>query len=268
MDPDQAVLERIAQLAQSPTDQPRHVLNAVLQIAAARRIRYLAEYLIHKAGGAIVQSGPFAGMKYLPTSSGSLLPPKLLGCYEAELHAVVGRIIAAGYQNVVNIGCGEGYYAVGLARVMPRSRVIAFDSTPLAQRLCTQLAELNGLSGHVNVRATCGHAELSESVQSKSVVLCDCEGGETALLDPEKVVALQRCDILVELHEFLDPLITERMTRRFSETHDIELISHGPRDPNEFPLLRGLSQLDQMLSMHEGRPGPTPWAFLRARAET
>ena len=32
-----------------------------------------------------------------------------------------------------------------------------------------------------------------------------------------------------------------------------------------YPALANLSQFDQFLTLAEGRPGPTPWAFMAAR---
>src|SRR5512140_2013789 len=62
-----------------------------------------------------VLSGPFKGMRYGDFSYNSALIPKLLGTYEADLHNWVGEALATGYDAVINVGCAEGYYAVGFA---------------------------------------------------------------------------------------------------------------------------------------------------------
>jgi hypothetical protein len=41
------------------------------------------------------------------------------GCYEHELHGEIEQLVTRGFDAVLNIGCGEGYYAIGLARRMP-----------------------------------------------------------------------------------------------------------------------------------------------------
>ena len=97
---------------------------AIWQIAhtatRARRQDLLAA-LVQQQGW-VVQSGPFAGM-VLPDRAcwgdGDLLP-KLLGCYEAELHAIIEEILAATPDLVINIGATEGYYAIGMARRLAR----------------------------------------------------------------------------------------------------------------------------------------------------
>jgi hypothetical protein len=262
---DRQVLARIGQMALAATGQPGQTINAILDLALSHRLHALAGHLYRACGGA-VQHGPFAGMRYLPQAAGSLLPPKLLGCYEAELHDVWGRVTCRPYHTVVNVGCGEGYYAVGLARLLPAVQVFAFDCDPRAQELCLRLAALNGVAGRVAVAGECGTAQLQELARPRTLIVCDCEGGETALLDPARVPGLAVCDLVVELHDFLAPQTSRQLTERFAATHDATLISNGGRDPNAYPLLRGWGQFDQALAVLEGRPGPTPWAFLTAHA--
>jgi hypothetical protein len=258
------VLARIGRLAQGPAERPEQAIDAVLDLALGHRLQRLTDFLWQACGG-VVQAGPFAGMNYLRRSAGSLLAPKLLGCYEAELHPLLARVARREYSAVVNVGCGEGYYAVGLARLLPAARVHAFDGDSAAQALCRELAALNGVSSRVAVAGTCGAAELRELAGPGVLVVCDCEGGEVALLDPAQAPGLTRCDVVVELHDYLDPTASRRVPERFAPTHEVTLIGPSGRNPAAFPLLRGLSQFEQYLAVLEGRPGPTPWAFLTPR---
>jgi hypothetical protein len=255
------VLARIGRLAQGPAERPEQAIDAVLDLALGHRLQRLTYYLWQACGG-VVQAGPFAGMKYLRRSAGSLLAPKLLGCYEAELHPALARVARRQYEAVVNVGCGEGYYAVGLARLLPAARVYAFDGDAAAQNLCRELAALNGVAGRVAVAGTCGAAELRELAGPRVLVVCDCEGGEVTLLDPAQAPGLTVCDVVVELHDYLDPTASRQVPERFAPTHEVALIGPSGRNPAAFPLLRGLSQFEQFLAVLEGRPGPTPWAFL------
>src|SRR5271170_382684 len=68
----------------------------------------------------VVRNGPFAGMRYArPLPEGSIFFPKLLGSYEAELQAHFERVIGTDYSAIVDVGCADGYFAVGLAMRMP-----------------------------------------------------------------------------------------------------------------------------------------------------
>src|SRR5689334_17519514 len=64
----------------------------------------------------IVDCGPFVGMRYLRSACCERILPKLLGSYEEELWPALRRLAALPIPAVVNVGCAEGYYAVGLAR--------------------------------------------------------------------------------------------------------------------------------------------------------
>jgi ribosomal protein L11 methylase PrmA len=78
-----------------------------------------------------------------------LVPPKWLGAYEAELADIVEAIIKHGHSRILNIGCAEGYYAVGLALRDRASEVFAFDIDPISRVQTHRLARLNEVSDQV-----------------------------------------------------------------------------------------------------------------------
>ena len=99
-----------------------------------------------------VLSGPFEGMKYGSViSQCSLHYPKLLGSYESELHPWIQQVRDCTYEIVVDVGAAEGYYAVGIARLMPATKVIAYELDPGAREQLKKLASLNGLSRQVEI---------------------------------------------------------------------------------------------------------------------
>ena len=101
----------------------------------------------------------------------------------------------------------------------------------------------------------------------KVLVLCDIEGAEEELLDPDLAPALRKLDIIVESHECLRPGITQKLLSRFEATHTIELIEdNGSRQLDNPPAwFAKLSHLDQLLATWEWRSGPTPWLVMRAK---
>lgn len=261
--PAEQILDWIAQTAQeraNPDATVHKILNQLLSAALGAMSQQVAQ-----ATNLVVQAGPFEELRYIPASVGSSLSPKLLGSYEAELHPLIQSFRGRGYRRIINLGCGEGYYAVGLARMLPGVPVFAFDADPGAQDLCRQLATLNGVSERVKVAGECRPADLAPLIIPKTLIFCDVEGNELKLLDLAAVPALASCDIVVELHDFLNPGISTEMTQRFARTHQVTLIPQGGRDPFAYPGLANLSQFDQFLTLAEGRPGPTPWAFMAAR---
>jgi hypothetical protein len=222
--------------------------------------RYAAEH------GLTVKRGPFAGLRYPEEFLGgsSDIVAKLVGLYELELRGVFENWIAAGPGRVVDVGCSEGLYAVGLALASSSTTVHAFDIDPEARERCRELAELNGVADRVVVAGECTPAILNDLAGPGAVVLVDCEGCEATVLDPASAPALAASEVLVELHDFIDPTISGRVLPRFERTHEIALIDARPREEAP-PELASLAARDRRLILSERRPPGMRWARLRPR---
>src|SRR3989442_4367093 len=134
-------------------------------------------------------------------------------------------------RTVVNIGSGEGYYAVGLARRLPDATVYAFDIDQRAQVACREMAERNGVQ--LKVGGECTTANLQSLLADGGLVVIDCEGCERELVDP----SLPRADWIIESHDFVAAGTTELLFERLERTHDIERVEQRPRDPSRYPEL-------------------------------
>ena len=210
-----------------------------------------------------VVSGPFQGMNYVGASVGSALVPKLVGSYEVELSGAIEHMARHGYDRIFNVGCAEGYYAVGLALRSPKTTVFAFDLAPEAARLCRELADLNGVATRVVFSGACDPAKLNGMIEGDCAILCDCEGYEMTLLDPDLAPRLKDVDMLVELHGATDPnvSITRTLLQRFETTHRSEIIPVVERDPSAYPVLQKLSPEDQALAINEFRADTKEWGL-------
>lgn len=239
-----------------------HGLNQIFSIGVQLRRSEIAGALV-QAHGPNVMSGPFAGMTLLPDAAwgDGDVAPKLLGSYESELHPAIAKLIDRKPSAVINIGCAEGYYAVGMARALPNARVFAFDSEPRAQDICRRAAATNQVTNRVAVEGSCGADALRRILakNDKAVLIVDCEGAELQLLDPVALPALRKCDMIVECHDFMNAAITKTLQQRFAASHAVEDIGEGPRNPNEFKPLRGMQSLDRWLAINEGRPVTMNW---------
>ena len=252
-----------------PKELLRRALPSVygrLQEALTRqRTKYIIRALTSRNGW-VVQSGPFAGMRYVANAVGSTLAAKLVGSYESELHSTIQLILKSNYQRIIDIGCAEGYYAVGLAFKHASVLIHAFDIDERGRELCKQMAQMNGVDSRVSIEEECTHETLQSLVTSGSLIICDCEGCELELLQPSLVPSLLDCDLLVELHEALKPGLTDKLLERFKETHSIDLIDSQERDPILYPTLHRFSRLNQKTALSELRDGAMQWAFMRSRA--
>ena len=188
----------------------------------------------------------------------------MLGCYEASLAPIIEAIIARAYPLIIDVGCAEGYYAVGLARRMTGSRVLARDANPAALVLCGQLAALNGVAERVEIGGRMGHADFAICAAQPTVILCDIEGAEADLLDPVAAPGLMAADILVEVHDVMQPGLSTLIAGRFAATHRITRLDR--RITGDLPdWMDSLSDLDRLLALWEWRGGPTPWLWMQRK---
>lgn len=263
----------LAQLGPAAADAapagPPAQLNNALRLLAKWRSVLIQNTLLQQHGTTVMQ-GPLQGLDFLPQSAEGCHIAKLLGCYEQPLQPHIEAAIHAGYGTILNIGCAEGYYAVGMARRMPHTRVLAFDLNPVAQQTCAALAAKNGVAPRVQVGALFKPEDFAAHAASAAhqvLVLCDIEGAERDLLNPASAPALQGMDLIVESHECLSAGITQTLIDRFTPTHHITLVQDdGQRQLAQPPQwFNNLAHLDQLLATWEWRSGPTPWLVMRAK---
>jgi hypothetical protein len=236
-----------------------------------RPIGYLTE-LTRQRTRLVVASGPFKGMRYVKTATCGAYIPRLLGIYERELASIVEEICIMKPSVVVVVGAGEGYYAVGFALRLPRTPVIAFEVNSAGRRLLAEMATLNGVAQRLSIRGKCEAIDLIEiaSRHASPVYLLDVEGYEKSLLDLPIVPALSHTSILVELHEFVHPDITQRLISYFKQSHTVDLIWQEQRSRSEFPW-RTLyssflpkSYIDWAVSEH--RPLMMSWLWIKPKS--
>lgn len=216
-----------------------------------------------------VADGPFSGMRYIRSACGSALTPKILGTYELELHDVLESLRERQYANVLDVGCAEGYYAVGLSLLLgPEVRIHAYDTNPRARSLLRHLAVTNQVQDLISISDNCSRDDLQRFEGTNTLVFCDIEGAELNLLDPQSAPALLGYDIIVEVHDQPGEQTTRNeLQRRFLETHHIRTIPARKRPPythrrlwlSNPPLLRNI--------VDEGRHLGNHWLFMTRRSD-
>jgi precorrin-6B methylase 2 len=221
--------------------------------------------------GREVLHGPFRGMKYPSLRSfGSALYPKLLGSYEWELRGVFEAVLRRDYEAVVDVGCAEGYYAVGLGRHFRGARVYAFDTDRGALRQCADMAALNGVA--VAAGGFCDREALTGlDLGRRALIISDCEGYENELFDAAVAARLRRHDFLVETHDFLRIDTTRNVLDAFAATHDCEIVESVDdiikAYTYDFAELAEFTLQERWELLRESRPGIMRWVFASARSE-
>lgn len=220
----------------------------------------------------VVLAGPFAGLGYVDESVGSMWWPKILGTYELELAETIDQLCAESPAWVIDIGAAEGYYAIGMAWRCPKTQVIAFEGDLAGRQLQEELAVLNHVDDRLRIEEFCDADALRQAltVAGGGLIICDIEGGELALLNPE--IAPDLVDdpwtLLVEIHDHVDATIADTLIERFRDTHTIEEIVSRPRRAGDLPAAVRRPLLSRWVPAYldERRPGPMRWLLLRPLA--
>jgi hypothetical protein len=208
-----------------------------------------------------IKSGLFKNMMFdvIPTEGCYL--PKLLGVYEQPLQEFLKNFPINSYERLINIGCAEGFYAVGFATKYKNLEVIAFDIEENARKTTKHLADTN--KTNIIIHDLFDINTFSKYIDKKSIIFCDIESSEKVLLNPAINPDILHYDFIVESHEFMDNSITDILIKRFEKTHNIYYITDNKeRNLSEIKFLETLKNEEILSCIEESRPGPTPWLVM------
>ncbi len=205
-----------------------------------------------------VYTGPFAGMRFVQSAHCGQVLPKLVGSYEEPLHEWVQDAVERRYRRILNVGCAEGYYAVGLARACPQTEVLAFDIDRRARALCRKLARLNGVT-NVHVHGPCDHQSFEQLAGEDTLVLMDIEGAEKDLVDPARAPSLRQTDLIIELHDMFVPGTREALLSRLRESHDLDIVRDTEDRVGDYPVLERFPEDVRQLATYERRAPNMEW---------
>ncbi len=225
--------------------------------------KQLNDLIIARTHGEVIE-GPFKGMKILEDCKwgDGDISSKLLGIYENELHSSIEDAIGRQPDKIINVGCAEGFYGIGLARRLPDVPIIFID----IDRDSIEIARKNY---HQNSLPETRCTFLTESSQSsiktmaasckKPFIVMDVEGAEQSLL--ESPSGYENSIILVETHDFAVPNIRKILMERFSDSHRIVEIKQGAKNPY-LPIIDDLPDMAKMVIVSEGRPQTMYWLYM------
>jgi hypothetical protein len=247
---------------------PRRIFATIQSIRSRNyQIQLLREWGLSDATnemvnqyGVTVLQGPFRGLKYprscLLSRAGI---PILFGTYELELHPIVEEVISRDFGRIIDIGCAEGYYAVGLAR-RTKAVVYGFDCEPRERFDLRQMARENGVADRVHSRAWCNTKTLTKlAAGQRSLIISDCEGYEFYLFSDEVTPALRNCDLIIELHEHVFPGLDLRsiLLERFRASHASQTIKF-----DRLNIGSGVPDVWKKFA-REARPPHQQWLYLK-----
>ena len=216
----------------------------------------------------LVLNGPFKGMKYPGfRSKSSSLYSKLIGSYEMEITDYIFSAIDNKYEQVIDIGCAEGYYAVGFALKIEKTIVYAYDIDSEARKLTSEMANINDVSKRVIVRNNINSSSFNEfDFSKKTLIICDIEGAEQFIFNASNIKLFKNCFLIIETHDWVDLNISTDLENLFSPTHNVKSIqSIGDNIKAKNYLFSELEKLDLLTKyriFEEGRRYVDEWLII------
>lgn len=221
---------------------------------------------IHKHGYKVI-GGPFSGMTYVEQAVGSSYLVKLIGVYEEILHTTVQELKHCDFKTIIDIGCAEGYYLVGLGMHNIHATLIGYDIEPTALELSKELYNKNNLNNELILLDRCTHTDLNKRITEKTLIICDAEGFEDEILDPQKAPSLLSVDtFMIELHEFAAPGVTERIRTRFNNSHTIETITFKNASGIGYPFLEEINEKERYSLLRERGIQDQQWLIMKKKS--
>ena len=191
-----------------------------------------------------ILEGPFAGMKYPSLSVGSCYWPKVFGVYEKDLIELVQSFSRHSYDLVVNVGAAEGYYAIGIKRMMPNTRLLAYEATEKGRKVLAKVAKRNSCT--IEIQGECSYQDLEPIVTKKNCLLImDVEGFEAELLVKNPIDIYENSSILVEVHDQFVADVGKQIAQKFQDTHEIKTIIFNQVQEADSFIFKGLQRINK-----------------------
>jgi len=206
-----------------------------------------------------VISGPFAGIR-LESYSDFVARPKWLGTYEKELRETWSLVVQRQPKVIFDIGCAEGYYAIGLLKALPNATMKTWESESRECAILNINADRNRVSQRLSANKTCCPDSLQAAIkiQTPDLVICDIEGGEAELFTPRILERLRETLLVIETHGVET---CELLCDYIGKSHKWHVINPQPRTLGDWPIrwATTASREFKLSAMQEGRVVPTPW---------
>lgn len=191
----------------------------------------------------------------------------LAGSYETEVQDWLPANVMPRERDLLNIGSTDGLYAIGLLRAKLASRAFCFEINKTSRLQLSANAALNnvepnqlkvgGLFYSLDAHES---AELSDFSFDNALFIIDAEGGEYEFVDEHFCHKFRHSVGIIELHTTDDGQKTSELASTLERFFDVTFLETGARDPQTFPLLRGIADDYRWAVMSEGRDRPGQWA--------
>ena len=162
-------------------------------------------------------SGKFKDLNFIKSVRGSEFSPKYFGTYENELDPYFNLFTGA---ILIDIGCDDGYYSIGLLKNKYVKQVYAFEINEysiknLIKNINSNLFKSDKLIFQEMFVSSFESIEKCFDNSNEFLIKCDIEGGEYSLFSDEMIEAISayKCSLIIETH--INSELEEEMIKRF-----------------------------------------------------
>ncbi len=232
--------------------------------AAYHMDRRLFTYLKDEYGDRIPH-GIFKGMRFDPNDK-AFLTAMRFGTYEPQMMHLLRKCLSRPYNNVTNVGCAEGYYAVGCSMLFQKPEILALDYVSSLLDQTMRLAKLNGVENRITTGGKFDFESPASDQVRNSLMIIDIEGGESELLkNPD---AYQDTDMIIEIHEGFYPEICSSLEKTFGNSHEVEILNladiNHPGDP--LPDMSAFCALETAMLLFCNRGVENKWGLFKSKS--
>ncbi|WP_310619539.1 hypothetical protein [Flexibacterium corallicola] len=245
------------------------------------KVKLMNELSIHSK--LTVLQGPFRGQKLSRNAywGGTDITAKILGNYEREVQSTIQNLSTKGFRYLVDIGAGDGFYAVGALHSKLFDKVLAYERADKARENIYSNMKLNSVnSNNYKVFPASNTEVISKNIKeenidpTKLVILVDIEGDEYRLIDKYFLEQFSSSFIIIEIHRrrILDiydiappprNLCLEEELKKFGQSVKDRKVDKLYRTSYEIPStlewLADLSDDERLLLLSESRDSMPEW---------
>jgi hypothetical protein len=212
-----------------------------------------------------ISYGVFKGMEIVPkfTWNKADVGSMILGLYEKEVSHILEKNPGS---TLINLGAGDGYYAIGGVISGLFQNSIAFETNPNSRKVMRECLKLNSATNRVRILGEAQKSfwkslQLPDEKLHSCLVLSDIEGGEFEVFERSAFEYFKDSIIIIEIHDWVAEGSEKLRDLMFysEKTHRAEEITTAARDLSKIPEVANFSDNDRWLLCSEGRPMLMRW---------
>lgn len=196
---------------------------------------------------------------------------KLLGLYEEQVQdLIVNTQRKNNLKNFINIGCAEGYHALGLIKNNFFDKSICYEISEVARNILKENLKKNNIENKVKIRGEANSNQIKKDLENltieETLFLIDIEGNEFKLFSDNDFNFLKKGFFIIEDHNFMvrNHTLKDNFYSSIKKYFNVSIIQNGSRNPFDLNInfMNELNDDSRFLILSECRSQKMNWIFL------